>query len=76
MTLVTQPSRLPTRKLSAGMIAAAVSAAIKSVILHIWPWLSDPLIWEPLPILIGFAVGYFVRDKPNVAPPKEPVRGV
>lgn len=66
MATVTQPSAMPTRKLTSAMVSASVVAIIKAFVVHAYPQLSDPIIWEPLPLIVAFAVGYFVKDKPNV----------
>lgn len=62
---VDQPSAWPTRKLIAAMLAASATAAVKAYVLNMWPFLNDPVIWEPLPILVGAVTGYYVRDLPN-----------
>lgn len=66
METVTQPSALPTRKLTAAMLAASAAGIVKAAVVHQWPHFADPVIWEPLPYLLGFGVGYFVKDRPNV----------
>jgi hypothetical protein len=66
MTTVNQPSSMPTRKLTAAITTASIAAIIKAQIIHMWPHLAEPLIWEPLPIIVGGVVGWFVKDKPNV----------
>lgn len=66
MATVSQPSALPTNKLTAAMISAAIAGIVKAVVLTYLPELSDPAIWEPLPYIVGFVVGYVVKDRPNV----------
>lgn len=66
MPTVPQPSPNPTRKLSAAMLGASLAALAKAFITERYPYLGDPIIWEPLPILVGFLCGYIVKDKPNV----------
>ncbi|MER8894020.1 hypothetical protein [Mesorhizobium sp. M0907] len=61
--LVDQPNAMPSRKLTAAMISASLAGAIKAVVTNAWPQFADPMIWEPLPIIVGFAVGYFVRER-------------
>jgi hypothetical protein len=61
--LVNQPSRMPTRKLSAAMISASLTGIIKAFVVSHWPDYADPMIWEPLPIIVGLAVGYLVRER-------------
>lgn len=66
MPTVSQPSANPTRKLTAAMIGMSIATAAKAYITNKYPYFGDPAIWEPLPIIIGFAAGYVVKDKPNV----------
>ncbi|TIT00948.1 hypothetical protein [Mesorhizobium sp.] len=61
--LINQPTLAPSRKLSAAMISASLAGVIKAVVTNTWPQFADPMIWEPLPIIVGFAVGYFVRER-------------
>lgn len=48
------------------MLGASLAALAKAFITERYPYLGDPIIWEPLPILVGFLCGYIVKDKPNV----------
>lgn len=61
--LINQPTLAPSRKLSAAVISASLAGIIKAVVINAWPQFADPMIWEPLPIIVGFAVGYFVRER-------------
>ena len=61
--LIDQPTLAPSRKLSAAMISASLAGVIKAVVTNAWPQFADPMIWEPLPVIVGFAVGYFVRER-------------
>lgn len=63
---VNQPSALPTRKLTAAMLGASVAGLLKAFVVQQWPFLADPIIWEPLPYAFGFLLGYVVKDAPNV----------
>lgn len=65
MATVNQPSSLPTNKLTVAMASASLAGIAKAVVLHFYPDLSDPVIWEPLPYLIGGIAGYLVKDAPN-----------
>jgi hypothetical protein len=65
MASVTQPSAMPTRKLTAAMASASLAGIIKAVVINSWPHLADPVIWEPLPYLLGFLAGYVIKDAPN-----------
>lgn len=62
---VNQPSMRPTNKVTAFMLAASASAITKALVLGVYPQFDDPLIWEPLPLLMGFVFAYFVRDRAN-----------
>jgi hypothetical protein len=66
MNTVKQPSAMPTNKLTAAMLSASVAGVIKAFVVQSYPDFADPVIWEPLPYIVGLAVGYFVKDKPNV----------
>lgn len=66
MSTVNQPSSLPTRKLTAAMLGTSLASTVQAFAVHYYPFLADPLIWEPLPIAFGFLCGYFVKDSPNV----------
>ena len=66
MPTVKQPSPNPTNKLTAAMLAASIAGLAKAVITNRYPYLGDPVIWEPLPYIIGFGAGYIVKDRPNV----------
>lgn len=72
METVKQPSAWPTRKLSAGMLAAAATQIMT-------PWLdqlaglhwavagfSGDAVKALVSVGVGMAVGYFVKDTPNV----------
>lgn len=63
---VNQPNALPTNKLTAAMLSASLASIVKAFVIQQWPQFADPVIWEPLPYVVGFAVGWFVKDKPNV----------
>lgn len=70
MATVNQPSLKPTNKLSAAMLAASIAGIIQAWVIDQIPTFANPVIWAPLPILIGGVIGWFVKDKPNVeAPP-------
>ena len=63
MTTVNQPSKAPTNKLSAAVIASAVIAVARWA----FPALDDDALWIGLTPLVILAAGYFVKDAPNVA---------
>jgi hypothetical protein len=61
---VSQPSSMPTRKLSAAVVASALIALARWAV----PALDDDALWIGLTPLIVLGVGYFVRDNANVDP--------
>lgn len=61
--LVKQPSAIPTRKLTTAMVTASVVGVIKAYVIQNWPQFSDPVIWEPLPYIVGFAAGWLIKDR-------------
>lgn len=67
MTTVRQPSALPTNKLTVAMVSASLAGIAKAFVVQAWPQFGDPVIWEPLPYIIGFIAGWFVKDRPNVS---------
>lgn len=76
MKTVSQPTRSPTRKMLAFTIGLAIAKVIEIAVTGYWPWLDDPAIWEPLPlvveflapVVVGFLAGYKTKDRPNVDP--------
>jgi len=65
MTTVSQPDALPTNKLSAATLAAALASLAEMIVTRHFPQLADPTIWAPVAPLMAFLVGYFVKDRPN-----------
>lgn len=63
---VAQPTLNPTNKLTAAIVAASLAAIVKGWVSNQWPYLGDPIIWEPLPIVVAAIAGWFVKDAPNV----------
>ena len=63
---VNQPSAAPTRKLTAAVIATAGIETSRIVVTHVWPGLLDLAFWSAMLPLAVFAVGYWVKDEPNV----------
>lgn len=66
MATVKQPTINPTNKLSAAIIGASLAAMLKAIVTNRYPYLGDPVIWEPMPIVVAAVAGYFVKDAPNV----------
>jgi hypothetical protein len=63
---VSQPSINPTRKLSAAVIATAVLELLRVGLGHFLPGTFDPAFWAAMSPVFIFAVGWFVKDEPNV----------
>jgi hypothetical protein len=63
---ISQPTINPTNKLTATVLGASLAALAKAYLTNRFPYLGDPIIWEPLPIVVGALCGYLVKDKPNV----------
>lgn len=61
---VDQPTRRPTNKLTAAIIAGAVVATARWAL----PALDDDALWVGLTPLVIWAAGYLVRDEANVDP--------
>lgn len=76
MKTVNQPSAAATRKMLAFTIGLAIAKVIEIVVTGYWPWLDDPAIWEPLPlvveflapVVVGFLAGWKTKDNANVDP--------
>lgn len=64
--LVNQPTAMPTRKLSAAVLAAIVMDIAKVIVSNLWPSWYDASLWEALTPLAVLLVGYVVKDAPNV----------
>lgn len=61
--LVKQPSAMPTRKLTAAMVTASIAGTVQAAVVQQWPQFADPVIWAPLPYVIGGLVGWFIKDR-------------
>lgn len=68
MKTVNQPTRNPTRKLSAAVIGAAVMAVVGLAVKNLAPDWYDPTVIAALTPVVIFGLGYFVKDEPNVGP--------
>ncbi len=62
---VSQPTALPTNKLTAATLAASLASLIEMLVTRQFPGLADPTIWAPVAPLMAFVVGYFVKDRAN-----------
>lgn len=65
-TTVHQPSANPTNKLQAATLAAVIVAGSGLIVRNFWPSWYDPELWAALMPLSVFALGYLVKDKPNI----------
>jgi len=76
MATVNQPTTRPTNKLTAATLGSALVAVAAVITDNLAPSWSDPKMWAAITPVVVFACGYLVKDKPNVEPAKEPVRGI
>lgn len=63
---VVQPTANPTRKLSAAVIGAAFMAVAGLIVKNAAPDWYDPDVFAAITPIVIFALGYYVRDRPNV----------
>ena len=74
--LVHQPSAAPTRKMVTFAITAIVTAAVMQFTRDLaasheyFAWLTDPAAQQNVPIVVGFVVAYWFRER-GVPPPEE-----
>lgn len=64
-----QPDWRPTRKLFWGTVVAMLSVALQNLVATYLPgadWLGDPALQGWPNIIVGGAIGYFVKDRANV----------
>lgn len=67
MALVTQPSIMPTRKLTAVIVWLMGVKAVIAVVGYYYPVALDPAIANFIEVLIPAVAGWWTRDRPNVA---------
>jgi hypothetical protein len=67
MTLQTQPTRLPTRKITAVILSGAVMGALQSGLALVWPDHPFAPVMDQIDIWVQTAVmaavGYMVRER-------------
>lgn len=63
---IVQPSANPTRKLSAAVVGAAAMAVFGLILRNAAPEWYDPSVLAALTPIVIFALGYYVKDRPNV----------
>jgi hypothetical protein len=63
---VVQPTANPTRKLSGAVIGAAIMAVAGLGLRNLAPEWYDPTVLAAMTPVVIFAIGYFVKDAPNV----------
>jgi hypothetical protein len=64
--LIDQPSPAPTRKVTAGALAGALTAAIIAGVNELWPGFGDdlaPALHAFVPVVVGFVAAYFTRER-------------
>ena len=66
MSTVNQPTINPTRKLTAAVVATAIMETLRVLANQLLPDVFDPAFWVALAPIAVFAVGWFVKDEPNV----------
>lgn len=64
--LVSQPTAMPTRKLTSAVIATILMELAKVIVSNLWPSWYDANLWLALTPLVVLLVGYVVKDAPNV----------
>lgn len=69
MTLVNQPTSAPTRKMFYGAVSAIATAAAQQMTVALagthplLSWLGNETAMSALPIIVGFGVGYMMKEK-------------
>jgi hypothetical protein len=66
MTLINQPSALPTRKVAAGTLAGAVTAGLVAALRAYRPDLAEmvsPLIEQLVPVAVAFVASYMTKER-------------
>lgn len=63
---VSQPTKFPTRKLSAATIALAIVELAWVLLVNFAPSYADPNLKAAITPVVVFLVGYMVKDEPNV----------
>ena len=81
MALAKQKSVMPTNKLAVGSaVTAIVGTQLSPAVAEVWPQIAPAMLSGPaftemisaiVALLAGLAVGWFVPDAPNVAPPTD-----
>lgn len=66
MPTVKQPSANPTNKLTAATLAAALVSVSGLIVRNVAPGWYDADVWLTMTPIVVFALGYIVKDKPNV----------
>lgn len=65
MNTVSQPTAMPTRKLTAAVVGAAIVEVTRVFLENTFPGWADPAMWVALSPLVIFACGWFVKDRAN-----------
>lgn len=72
MATVNQPNVAPTNKLTAAIVAAAISQVAGLATRNLAPHWYDPTVWAALEPILIFAVGWLVPDRPNISVTVQP----
>jgi hypothetical protein len=65
MTSVKQPTARPTNKLTAAIVATALTETARVTLDTFWPNTFDGPFWLAISPVVVFAVGYFIKDEDN-----------
>lgn len=65
MATVTQPSVKPTNKLTAAVVASAVTETARVVLDIFYPNTFDGPFWVAISPLVLFGVAWFIKDEDN-----------
>lgn len=66
MATVSQPTLNPTNKLTAATVGSAVISVGGLILKNLYPVWYDPDVLLSVSPIVIFALGYIVRDHPNV----------
>ena len=67
--LMNQPTAVPTRKMLYGAVSAVATVAAQQVTVAIagahplLTWMASDAAMQALPVIVGFGVGYLVKER-------------
>ena len=65
MTAVKQPTARPTNKLTAAIVATALTETARVALDMLYPNAFDGPFWLAISPIVVFGVGYFIKDEDN-----------